>query len=308
MAAVTFIGLGTMGSGMVRNLLKAGHVVRVYNRDGAKAQALVAAGADAAGSIAEAVAGASFLMYCLSDDAAVEQVVFGEDGVLAHVQEGQTVLDLSTIDPALGAREHEAFAAKGVDFLDSPVFGTRGEAEAGGLWVVVGGDRDVYERALVVLEPISETRHYVGGPTSGQRMKLVGNLLVGSQIRAIGDAMVLATRLGLDPATLLDVAAVTDFRTPIYAGVGARSLAGDHAPDFALALLLKDLRLIGEVARRAGVDIAGLESSTALAQEGVDAGMGELNASALVEVVARRAGVTLVQQRVGPGAGPLAER
>lgn len=295
MAHVAFLGLGTMGSGMVRNLLRAGHTVRVHNRDRTKAEPLVAAGATAASSIAEAVEGAEFVMYCLSDDAAVTAVALGPGGVAESVAPGTTVLDLSTVSPDVGLREHEVYAARGVDFLDAPVFGTRGEADAGGLWVVVGGDAAVYERALAVLEPIAETTHHMGPAGSGHRMKLVGNLLVGSQIRAIGDALVLAAKGGLDPAKVLEVAAVTDFRTPIYAGVGARSLAGDHAPDFALELLLKDLGLIAAEADAAGVQPAGLESTTELVREGVERGYGGLNASALVRVIAERAGVDLTR-------------
>lgn len=293
MADVAFIGLGTMGSGMVRNLLRAGHTVRVHNRDATKAEPLVAEGASAASSIADAVDGAEFVMYCLSDDDAVTAVALGPGGVAESVAPGTIVLDLSTISPELGLREREAYEARGIDFLDAPVFGTRGEAADGGLWIVVGGDEAVYERALTVLEPIAETTHYMGPGGSGHRMKLVGNLLVGSQIRAIGDALVLAAKSGLDPAKVLEVAAVTDFRTPIYAGVGARSLAGDHAPDFALKLLLKDLGLIKAQADATGVQPAGLDTTTALVREGVERGYGDLNASALAQVIAERAGVQL---------------
>lgn len=290
---IGFIGLGTMGSGMVRNLLRAGHRVRVHNRDMTKAEPLVGAGAVAATSIAEAMAGAEVVMYCLSDDAAIEAVVLAPGGVADHVAAGQLVIDLSTITPDVGLRERAAIEAKGADFLDAPVFGTRGETDAGGLWVVVGGTDEAFERALPVLEPISETIHHMGAGGSGHRMKLVGNMLVASQIRAIGDALTTAVRLGLDPATVLDVAAVTDFRTPIYAGVGARSIAGDHAPDFALALLLKDLGLVAAQAEATGVPVAGLAETIDLAREGVAKGYGAENASALVKVIAERAGVKL---------------
>lgn len=290
---IGFIGLGTMGSGMVRNLLLAGHRVRVHNRDMTKAEPLVEAGAGAASSIADVMAGAEVVMYCLADDAAIEAVVLAPGGVADHATAGQLVIDLSTITPDVGLRERAAIEAKGADFLDAPVFGTRGETNAGGLWVVVGGTDEAFERALPVLEPISETIHHMGPGGSGHRMKLVGNMLVASQIRAIGDALATAVRLGLDPETVLDVAAVTDFRTPIYAGVGARAIAGDHAPDFALALLLKDLGLVAAQAEATGVPVAGLAETTDLVREGVAKGYGAENASALVKVIAERAGVQL---------------
>lgn len=106
-------------------------------------------------------------MYCLSDDAAVEDLVFGSHGLLNLVPEGVVVIDLSTIDPATSAKEREAFEAKGHAFLDAPVFGTKGEAEGAGLWIVVGGPRDVFEHALPVFEAISETVHYMGSGGSG---------------------------------------------------------------------------------------------------------------------------------------------
>lgn len=177
MARVAFIGLGTMGSGMVRNLLSAGHEVTVYNRTPEKAEPLSKAGAQVALSVAEAVRDTDYVMYCLSDDAAVEAVVFGPDGVFANVDKKALVIDLSTISPDLGAREHSEADAVGVRFLDAPVFGSKGEAENGGLWVVVGGRREDFDAALTVFEPIGESVHYMGTATSGNKMKLVGNLL-----------------------------------------------------------------------------------------------------------------------------------
>jgi 3-hydroxyisobutyrate dehydrogenase-like beta-hydroxyacid dehydrogenase len=109
-----------------------------------------------------------------------------------------------------------------VRFLDAPVFGSRNEAAEGGLWVVVGGAKEDFEQARTVLEPVSATLHYMGEAGNGARMKLVGNLLVAAQLQSLGDALTLARRSGLDLEDVLGVFDVTDFRSPIYSGVGRR--------------------------------------------------------------------------------------
>lgn len=293
MARVTFLGLGTMGRGMVKNLLRAGHTVTVHNRSEGPVAEVVAMGAQATPSIAEAVRGAEYVMYCLADDRAIEEVILAEGGLAALVPPDALVIDLSTVSPSIGLREHEAYSGRGVRFLDAPVFGSRGETDAGGLWVVVGGREEDFEAARPVLEPIAETLHHMGEAGSGHRMKLVGNLLVASQLQALGDALVLAKKAGLDLTAVLGVLDVTDFRTPIYSGVGRRVLEDDYAPDFALKLLVKDLHLIRQLARELDVPLPATEVTTLAAETALEEGLGEENASAIIKVVAKAAEVDL---------------
>ena len=293
MAQIGFLGLGTMGSGMVRNLLQAGHTVTVFNRSPERAEEVVGLGARTASSAAEAAQGADFLMYCFSDDPAVEEVVLADGGVAEHVDPSTRVIDLSTISVATALREHEAYEARGVRFLDAPVFGSRGEAADGGLWVVVGGAEEDVAAARPVLEPLAETLHHMGAKGNGARMKLVGNLLVAAQLQSLGDALTLARKSGLDLDAVLGVLDVADFRTPIYAGVGRRVLEGDYSPDFALKLLAKDLHLIAGQAQEVGVELPTLATTTELAEAGVAQGFGDENASAVIKVQAERAEVDL---------------
>src|SRR5690606_20381823 len=123
------------GQGMVGNLLKAGYPVTVWNRTASRCAPFVAQGAKQADTPAQAVTDADVIMYCLSDDAAVEALVFGEEGILAGVREGQIVIDMTTLHPDTSRREAAAYAAKGVAFLDAPVFGSKNEAANGGLWI-----------------------------------------------------------------------------------------------------------------------------------------------------------------------------
>lgn len=134
-----------MGRGMALNLLEAGHEVTVWNRTADRAIDLVTRGAVLAPTVAAAVAEAEFVLYCLSDDAAVRSVVLGPEGLAALVPTSAIVVDPSTISPQASAEQREAFELRGVRFIDAPVFGSKGEAEAGGLWVVAGGEADVME-------------------------------------------------------------------------------------------------------------------------------------------------------------------
>lgn len=290
---IAFLGLGTMGLGMVKNLLAAGHHVTVWNRSDAAVSVAVAAGAAAAPSVALAVAGADVVMYCLSDDAAVRAVVLADGGLASVVSNDSLVIDLSTISPEASSAERAAFEKRGVRFLDAPVFGSRGEADNGGLWVVVGGAAADFDAALGVLDPISATVHHMGPGGAGVRMKLVGNLVVASQLLALGEALTLAGRAGLDLESVLEVLSVTDFRSPIFDGVGPAVLADDYSPSFALKLMQKDSRLIQDFARSLSVAVPSVAAAAHYVDAAVDAGWAEQNASALIKAFAAEAGVSL---------------
>lgn len=295
MARVTVIGLGTMGRGMAANLLRADHDVTVWNRSAGRASDLLEHGALEAASIADAVSNAEFVLYCLSDDAAVRDVALGADGIAAVVPSTTVVVDLSTISPEASAEAREAFEQRGVRFLDAPVFGSKGEAAAGGLWIVAGGDDETMRLARPVLEAISSSVHHMGGSGTGVRMKLVGNLIVASQLLALGESLSLAAKAGLDLDAVLGVLAVTDFRSPIFDGVGAAVRAGDYSPSFALALMQKDARLITAFASELDAPIRGVSVAAGYIDDAMDAGYGEENASALIKAIAARAGVDLTR-------------
>ena len=290
MSTVAVLGLGTMGRGIAANLVAAGHTVTVWNRT---AGVVEVGGTQVAPTIADAVRGQDAVLVCLSDDAAVRAVVLGEDGVLAHAAAPTVVVDMSTISVALSEEEHAAFAGRGIEMLDAPVFGSKGEAAAGGLWVVVGGDADTLTRVRPVLEAVSASVHHMGPGGAGARMKLVGNLFVAAQLQSLGEGLTLARAAGLDLRRVLEVVAVTDFRTPIYDGVGAAVVAGDYTPAFALHLMRKDVGLIEELARQVGAKVPGVTVAAQTLDAALAAGLGDLNASALIRVLAEEAGVEL---------------
>ena len=288
---IAYLGLGIMGRGMAANLLKSGYNVTVWNRTAERCEPLVAQGAKQAATPVEATSDADVIMYCLSDDAAVEDLLFGSGALLNGVHQGQIVVDMTTVYPDTSRREAAAFEKKEVRFLDAPVFGSKNEAAAGGLWIVAGGDRAVFEEVKPILETLSETTHYMGGPGMGSSMKLVGNLVVASQLQALGEAMILATKAGLDPNDVLGVLHVTDFRSPIFDGVGQALINRDFSTYFALKLMLKDANLIARFAQDLNAPIPASAATRENIKASINKGWGELNASALIRNLEDQAGV-----------------
>jgi 3-hydroxyisobutyrate dehydrogenase-like beta-hydroxyacid dehydrogenase len=272
-----------MGTGIAGTLLKAGYDLNLWSRNPDQSKPLVKAGAKAAPNIAAVVQGAQVVMYCLSDDRAIEEVVFAPGGVLSAVTPGQIVLDNSTVHPETSRREAMAYAEKGVEFLDVPVFGSRNEAARGGLWVLAGGKRDVFDRVRPILDAMGETVHYMGESGKGSSMKLVGNLIVAAQLQALGEAMVLATKAGLNPQDVLGVLDVTDFRSPILSGVGAALVKRDFSPNFALKHLLKDANLIDRFAQDLNSPIPAGVAIRETIKAAVNEGWGDENASAMIK-------------------------
>lgn len=291
MKRIAYLGLGTMGQGMASNLLRAGYDVTVWNRTPERCAMLAVKGAHCADTPAEAVAGANVIMYCLSDDSAVRDLVFGSGRLLEAVHKGQIAVDMSTVYPDLSRQEADAYARKGVEFLDAPVFGSKNESAHAGLWIVVGGKKEVYEEVRGVLESLSETTHYMGGAGMGTSMKLVGNLIVASQLEALGEAMILAAKAGLDPHDVLGVLHVTDFRSPIFDGVGRALVKRDFNTNFALKLMLKDVNLISRLAQDLNSPIPALASIRETIKFAVNLGWGEENASALIKALETEAGL-----------------
>ncbi|HEY54523.1 MAG TPA: NAD(P)-dependent oxidoreductase, partial [Caldilineae bacterium] len=169
----------------------------------------------------------------------------------------------------------------------------KNEAANGGLWIVDGGERDLFEEVNPILEVLSETTHYMGGTAKGTSMKLVGNLVVASQIEALGEAMILATKAGLDPVDVLGVLHVTDFKSPIFDGVGGALIERDFSTHFALKLMLKDANLIAQFAQDLNVPIPASAATREVVKAAVNKGWGEENASAFIKQLEDQAGVVV---------------
>jgi 3-hydroxyisobutyrate dehydrogenase-like beta-hydroxyacid dehydrogenase len=241
---IGFIGLGHMGSGMAANLVRAGHDVTVYNRTPGKSEALIALGAKAAASVAEACQGDA-VMTMLANDEAVESVVLGREGVIAGLPAGALHVSSSTISVALSQRLSEEHATAGQRFVAAPVFGRPDVAAAGELYVIAAGEPGTVEAAMPLLDAVGRTTFVVSDtPKAANLVKLSGNFLIASVIEALGEALALVAKGGVDQRRYLEILTSTLFDAPVYKTYGGLIASGRFEPaGFAAPLGQKDIRL-----------------------------------------------------------------
>ena len=242
---VGFIGLGRMGAGMAARLLEAGHELTIYNRTRSREQPLLAKGARAAVDIADASrADAVFTM--LADDIAVENVVYGDLGMLAHLPSGAIHISASTISVALSERLTADHAGLGQRFVAAPVFGRPEVAAAGRLFVVAAGASDAIERAGPLFEAVGQRTFVISEePRAANLVKLSGNFLIASVIESLGEALALVSKGGVDKGQYLEILTSTLFSAPVYKTYGDLIAREKFEPaGFAVALGHKDIRLV----------------------------------------------------------------
>jgi 3-hydroxyisobutyrate dehydrogenase-like beta-hydroxyacid dehydrogenase len=295
---ISYVGLGTMGSGMVANLLKAGYELTVWNRSVERTKPFARKGARVADTPANAVRDVDLVMYSLSNDQAVEEVVFGANGILSGINAGQIAIDMSTVLPATSLREQEAYSKRGADFLDAPVFGSKKEAADAKLWIMAAGKRDAFEKVKPVLQHLGQTIHYFGKNGNAAAMKLVGNLIVALEMEALAEGLVLAQKAGLDLSTVMEVVKVADFRSPLLVSNGQNILKRDFSTSFALKLMLKDAGLIEKFAGSLQSPIPALRVVQKNLESAVALGFGKENASAVIKALEKEAGVEVKARRV----------
>ena len=242
---IGFIGLGNMGSGMASNLLQAGHGVTAYNRSQDKVDALAAHGAHPARTVAEACGGEA-VVSMLANDAAVEAVTFGADGIIENLADGAVHVSSSTISVALAERLVAAHADAGQRFVAAPVFGRPEAAEAAKLFVVAAGDPAAVHAVSPLFDAFGQRTFVVSDdPTAASLIKLSGNFLIASVIESLGEAMALVGKAGVDKQQYLEILTSTLFGAPIYQTYGGLIAREEFEPaGFAATLGLKDVRLV----------------------------------------------------------------
>lgn len=213
---IGFIGLGKMGQGMAANLVKAGHTVTVYNRTASKAEALARQGARTARSVAEACS-TEVVITMLADDAAVEEVVFGEEGMLAALPPGATHVSSSTIGVALSKHLTAAHSAANQDYVAAPVFGRPEAAAAAKLFVIAAGEPQRLEALTPVFDAIGQRTFVVSEQQhTANLVKLTGNFLIASIIESLGEVVALVGKAGVEPQHYVDILTSTLFSAPAY--------------------------------------------------------------------------------------------
>ena len=251
---IGLIGLGRMGTGIAKSLLRSGHRLTVFNRTRARAESLQSDGANIAGSVAEACR-SSVVLTMVADDAALEALVFGESGVLSSLRKDSIHVSLSTISVALSDRLSAEHAKAAQQFVAAPVFGRPEAAESAKLSVVAAGSSASVERCKPLFESMGPKLLVVGErPSMANVVKLCGNFLIATVLESLAESLTFARKSGVDPQMLLDFLTTTMFTAPVYKSYGELIVQGKHEPaGFALPLGLKDVRLVLQAAESAGV-------------------------------------------------------
>ncbi len=292
MATIGFIGLGNMGGPMARNLVNAGHGVKVFDLSPEAVNFAVQAGARAATSVADAAGGVEFVVTMLPVGRNVRDVYLGPDGAIAAADPGTVLLDSSTIDVETAQAVHAAAAEAGLEMLDAPVSGGTGGAEAGTLTFMCGGDRAVFEKASAVLSGMGKNLVLAGGPGLGQAAKICNNMVAGITNLAVCEAFVLGEKLGLDHQTLFDIMSTSSaacfslsHACPVPGPVPSSPANRDFQPGFAAALMLKDLRLAQSASQMSGAATPMGAEAAALYALFCNAGNGEMDTTAIIKLI-----------------------
>lgn len=252
---VGFIGLGIMGRGMVRNLLRAGFAVRVWNRTASRIDELASDGAIPAASPADVAAHSDVVITCVSDTPDVEAVILGESGVIHGVRHSALVIDMSTISPQATRQIAERLAERGAHMLDAPVSGGSEGAVRGTLSIMVGGDADQVARAMPIFQAMGKAITHVGGHGAGQLVKLVNQILVVGNCLAMCEALLFAEAGDLDLHKTFDAISQGAAGSWMFTHRAPQIMARDWRPGFTIDLQQKDLRLVLAAADQLGVPL-----------------------------------------------------
>jgi len=294
MLKVGYIGLGLMGKSIARNILKAGFPVLVHNRSQAAVDELVAEGATRANSSKEVAAQVDVVFTNLPDSPDVEKVVLGENGIIEGAHDGLIFVDNSTIKPASARMIAEKLSRKNVFALDAPVSGGDIGAKNGTLTIMVGGDISTLEKVMPIFETMGRTITHVGGAGAGQVAKAANQIMVAAQMVAMGELLVFSKKAGVDPRKVVEAIKAGAAQCWTLDVKPPRLFDGNRNPGFKAYMQLKDLRIVLDTATEYDIPVSGAETNTDLFQQMIDAGMGELDNSAVVGVIEKLAGVEIL--------------
>ena len=282
---IGFIGLGVMGKPMSKNLVKAGYTLVVHDIIRKPVKELVSLGAEEAVSPKDVAEHSQLIITMLPDSPDVELVALGSDGIVEGVSEGDIYIDMSTIAPPVAVKVAEAMAKKRVRCLDAPVSGGDVGAEEGTLSIMVGGDEDLFNEVLPIFEVMGKTIVHCGPNGAGQTVKACNQIQVALNLIAMGEALVLGTKAGVDPAIVVEVLSGGLAQSRVMDVRGPRIIKRIFEPGFRSKLHYKDLNIIRETARAYGASLP----ASALAHELFGAmqaqGWGDLDHSAVMRVI-----------------------
>jgi 3-hydroxyisobutyrate dehydrogenase-like beta-hydroxyacid dehydrogenase len=284
---VAFLGLGIMGRPMASNLVKAGHDVTVWNRTAGK----TVEGSRTAATPAEASKGAEVVWICVSDTKAVEQVLFGADGVERVLVPGMIVADSSTISPTSTLEFAARVRTKGAEFVDAPVTGSKIGAEAGQLIFIVGGKEETVAKLRPLFSAMGKQMIRVGETGKGEAAKIGMNMMIAHIYEGFAEALTLTRKLGVPPEKMVELVQASMIRSGVVDYKAPFVLRHDYTPNFPLRLMHKDLLLMLDAARQTGVKLPGTEVVEQVYAKSAEAGMKDLDYAATLKLIEQWSGI-----------------
>jgi 3-hydroxyisobutyrate dehydrogenase-like beta-hydroxyacid dehydrogenase len=283
---VAFLGMGIMGSRMAANVARAGFELTVWNRTRERAEAVAqATGAELADTPAQAADGADALITMVVDSAQVEAVLFGDHGAAGSLAEGALAIDMSTIAQGASVAIGERLRERGVGFLDAPVSGSSPKAEDGTLTIMVGGSPEDFERARPLLDAMGELIVHVGPQGHGSLVKLLNNTLAAVNAAALGEAITVARKAGLDLDALVRVTSASSGNSTMLQIKSKPMIEHDFEPLFRLDHMLKDVRLCLEASGELGTQTPVAEAARTLYEKASANGLGDDDFASVIESV-----------------------
>jgi 3-hydroxyisobutyrate dehydrogenase-like beta-hydroxyacid dehydrogenase len=293
MERIGFIGIGLMGSQMTRRMLEAQYPLTVWNRKKEKAGALISAGAKWADSPKAVAQASDVVITMVTDSAASEEVICGENGVLKGAHPGLTLIDMGSIAPEMSRSIAERARAKGVPMLDAPVTGNPKVASEGKLGIMVGGPKETFDGCLPIFEKMGVKIIHVGENGKGTTLKLINNLIMGVAIEAVAEALVLASKAGIDPQKVLEITSVGGARTGAMETRGPRMIKHDFSPHFSISNMHKDLSSALKLAGEVGVSLPAASISREILRAAKSQGKGDLDSCSVITVLEALANTTV---------------
>ena len=286
---VGFIGLGNMGQGMADNLLKNKAELTVFTRTRSKVEAMADRGAGTADSVADIVSKVDVVLACLPDVKTSRDLFLGDDGIIANAKPGQVIVDHSTVDIQTSRDCYEAAKAKGILFLDAPISGGPGGAAGGTLAIMVGGDKEGFDKALPYFEMMGANIKHMGPQAAGTAMKLINQLLVGVNTAAAAEAFALANSAGVDIQTATDLLGVSWGGSTMVTRSGPitaeRKFADSAAP---VRNLDKDLGIIKQFAEAEGLALDLALKSQDMFHTLMEQGKPDYDIAGVLEIIEQR--------------------
>jgi len=290
---IGFIGLGIMGLPMASHLLKAGYEVIIFNRTMSKAQPLVGIGAKLVGSPGELARESEAVIIMVKADAEVEEVIFGQNGILEGAKPGFVIINSSTISPKTSIRLAAETAKAGVEMLDAPVTGSGVQAIEAKLTFMVGGNKDVFERCMPLFTVMGKQAFYMGESGKGSYTKLGNNVMLAINLLAVSEALTLIYKAGIDPEIFLQVVGGGGARSGMAETKIPKIVKRDYKPAFGTAMLAKDLALASDLAKELQVPVPVMSAVKEMIQIAVAKGFSDEDVCSVVKCYEEWAGIEI---------------